>query len=101
MEEKVQLVPLTTWVSDLTSECGQEGKRKMYFNPHILFQCFIATREGYMNSEELAHKTASKPRASRKILNHSLSAVVGLQFGFRTEKALIVKPQVLADLSGI
>lgn len=92
IEEKVQLVPPTSWVSDLTSGCGQEGKRKMYFNPHIFCQCFIAAREEYMNSEEPAHKITSKPRAGRRILIFHSPDVVGLQFHFSTEKASMVKP---------
>lgn len=92
IEEKIQLVPPTSWVSDLTSGCGQEGKRKMYFNPHIFCQCFIAAREGYMNAEEPAHKIASKPGQAGKYLIFHYSDVVGLQLDFSTEKASMVKP---------
>lgn len=83
IEEKIQLVPPTSWVSDLTSGCGQERKRKMYFNPHIFCQGFIAAREGYMNAEEPAHKIASKPRAGRKILNLPLFRCDGASVGFQ------------------
>lgn len=87
-EEKVQLVPPTSRVSDLTSGCGQEGKRKIYFSPHIFCQCFIAAREGYMNCQEPAHETASKPRAGRRILNLPLSSCCGASVWFQHWESL-------------